>query len=156
MKYVTEIVKVEKLIEVPKIVWKKKQVEKIVEKVVYKNRTRDVTVNHMRGIPYVTEVKVDRIIERPNYKKEIIEVKTERLIEKECPVKIITVETTRERANYVDKQVEVKVDREKEVRKENIINIKKVVFKPIIKEIDYTTFKIEKEVQVVEVPEIDF
>ena len=146
MKYVTEIVEVERKIEVPKIVWKKKQVEKIVEKIVYKNRTRDVTVNHKKGVPFITEIKVDKIIERPLYKKEIIEVKTERLVDKECPVKIITVETTREVAKYIDKPVEVKVDKEKEVRSENIINIKKVIFKPVIKEIEYTTFKLEKEV----------
>lgn len=146
MKYVTEIVEVEKKIEVPKIVWKKKQVEKIVEKIVYKNRTRDVTVNHKKGVPFTTEIKVDKIIERPLYKKEIIEVKTERLVDKECPVKIITVETTREVAKYIDKPVEVKVDKEKEIRSENIINIKKVIFKPVIKEIEYTTFRLEKEV----------
>lgn len=147
-------VNVERIKEVAKIVKKKKYVDKIVEKEVFKNRPREVIVKHQSAVMVEKLVSVPRRIERADKVVELVEIVQEKIIEKPCSIKVVEVPREIEKPVFVDRVKQVKQTIEVANITEKKIDVTKVKEVEKIQTVEIEIVKLVREPKIVNVPQI--
>jgi hypothetical protein len=140
---------------VPTFTWNQDSVLRRIERPVYRDVVRDVSVVNEVAVETSTSKDVTVNNQVANDTLKTIEVVNERPYDVPCEVKIIEVEKVIEVPKMVDRMIEVEKLVEKPNYKTREVKVTKIIEKPVVKVIEVDNIVIENEPKTVEVPEYE-